>query len=82
MLSARMYGINDLRMERVPVPEIGPGELLVEVKAAAVCGTDVRIFQNGAANVSPETPLILGHEMRGWEACHGISGRTARGHRS
>ena len=53
MLSARMYGINDLRMERVPVPEIGPGELLVEVKAAAVCGTDVRIFQNGAANVSP-----------------------------
>ena len=65
MLSARMYGINDLRMERVPVPEIGPGELLVEVKAAAVCGTDVRIFQNGAANVSPETPLILGHEIAG-----------------
>ena len=46
MLSARMYGINDLRMEEVPVPEIGPDELLVEVKAAAVCGTDVRIFQN------------------------------------
>ncbi len=65
MLSARMYGINDLRMEEVPVPEIGPDELLVEVKAAAVCGTDVRIFQNGAENISPETPLILGHEIAG-----------------
>lgn len=65
MLAYRMYGVNDLRLENVPVPQIGDDELLVEVKAAAVCGTDVRIMQNGAANITEKTPLILGHEIAG-----------------
>ena len=34
-------GVNDLRLETVPVPEIGPGELLVKVAACGVCGTDL-----------------------------------------
>lgn len=65
MLAYRMYGVNDIRLENVPVPEIGIDEILVEVKAAAVCGTDVRILQNGASNISEVSPLTLGHEVAG-----------------
>ena len=65
MLAARLYGKGDLRLERVPVPEIGDDEILLRVKAATVCGTDLRMFQNGAAGASPEHPLILCHEFAG-----------------
>jgi len=65
MLAARLYGANDLRLEDIPVPEIGDNEILMRVRKAAVCGTDLRMYQNGAAAVSPERPLILGHEFSG-----------------
>lgn len=65
MLAARLYGPQDLRLEEVPVPEIGSKEVLVQVKAAAVCGTDLRMYQNGAAHASPEHPLTIGHEFAG-----------------
>ncbi|MDR3121322.1 MAG: alcohol dehydrogenase catalytic domain-containing protein, partial [Clostridiales bacterium] len=65
MLAARLYGKNDLRVEKVPVPEIGPGEILLRVKAAAVCGTDLRMLQNGAAGVDESHPLTLAHEFSG-----------------
>ena len=47
MLAARMYGINDLRIEEMPKPKIGAGEILVKVRAAAICGTDVRMLTSG-----------------------------------
>ncbi len=65
MRAARLYGKEDLRVEEVPVPEIGPGDILLRVKASAVCGTDVRMYRNGARGASPENPLILGHEISG-----------------
>ncbi len=65
MLAARLYGAGDLRLEEIPVPEISPDELLIKVKKAAVCGTDVRMYQNGAACASPSAPLIIGHEFSG-----------------
>lgn len=65
MLAARMYGVNDLRIENVPKPQPGPGEVLLKVKAAAICGTDVRMLTSGAAAASEEHPLILGHEFAG-----------------
>lgn len=65
MLAAKMYGKNDLRLEEVPVPHPGTGELLIKVKAAAVCGTDVRMLNNGAAGIDAEHPRILGHELAG-----------------
>lgn len=65
MLAARMYGINDIRLEEVPTPVPGTGEILVKVAAAAVCGTDVRMIFNGAKGVDEEHPLILGHELAG-----------------
>ena len=65
MLSARMYEKNDIRIEHVPTPEPGQGELLLKVKAAAICGTDIRMFKNGAKGITPQSPCILGHEIAG-----------------
>ena len=65
MRAARLYGKDDLRVEEIPVPGIGPGEVLLRVKAAAVCGTDIRMFRNGARAATPENPLVLGHEVSG-----------------
>jgi L-iditol 2-dehydrogenase len=54
-------GINDMRVETVPVPEIGPGELLVKVATCGVCGTDLKKIHTG----SHSAPRIFGHEMAG-----------------
>ena len=47
------------------MPEINEEEILLKVKAASICGTDVRMFQNGAAGITPDHPLVLGHEFSG-----------------
>jgi L-iditol 2-dehydrogenase len=65
MRAALLYGKEDLRIEDVPVPEIGPGEILLKVKASAVCGTDIRMYRNGSKNATPDHPLVLGHEVSG-----------------
>ncbi len=54
-------GVNDLRLEIVPVPAIGPGELLVKIAACGVCGTDLKKIHTG----SHSAPRIFGHEMAG-----------------
>ena len=66
MLAARMYGANDLRVEEVAVPEVGDGEVLIKVKAAAVCGTDVRMLSFGTNGIDEKNPRILGHEFAGF----------------
>ena len=65
MIALRLYGPNDIRLEDVPVPEITDGEILLKVRAAAVCGTDVRMWKNGKTGVDKEHPLVLGHEFAG-----------------
>ena len=65
MRAALLYGKEDLRVEDLPVPEIGPEEILLQVKAAAICGTDIRMYKNGAKGVGPRSPLVLGHELSG-----------------
>jgi L-iditol 2-dehydrogenase len=65
MRAARLYGKEDLRVESTHEPEVGEGEILIAVKASAVCGTDIRMFRNGHKNASREHPLILGHEIAG-----------------
>ena len=54
-------GINDMRVETVPVPAIGPGELLVKVATCGICGTDLKKIHTG----SHSAPRIFGHEMAG-----------------
>ena len=60
-------GINDMRLETVPVPQIGPGELLIKIATCGVCGTDLKKIHMG----SHSAPRIFGHEMAGVVAAVG-----------
>jgi L-iditol 2-dehydrogenase len=71
MLAAVYHGPGDLRVEEVPVPEIGAGELLIKVLSASICGTDLRIY-HGNHRMFPEgTVRIPGHEVVGTIAAIG-----------
>jgi L-iditol 2-dehydrogenase len=61
MLAAVYRGINDVRLETVPVPEIGAGEILVKVHTCGICGTDLKKIATG----SHSAPRIFGHETSG-----------------
>lgn len=61
MRAAVYYGVNDFRVEDVPVPEIGVYEALVKVKACGICGTDV----SKAVHKTVNPPIVLGHEVAG-----------------
>jgi L-iditol 2-dehydrogenase len=65
-------GVNDMRVENVPVPRIGPGEILVKIATCGVCGTDLKKIHTG----SHSAPRIFGHEMSGTIAAVG-SGVTS-----
>ncbi len=71
MKSAVFYGKHDLRIEETPIPQPGERDVLIQVKACGVCGTDVHIYEGdkGAAEVTP--PTILGHEFSGVVAAVG-----------
>ncbi len=60
MLVAKYYNNNDIRLEDLPTPQIGPGEILVKVRASGICGTDVMEWYR-----LPKAPRILGHEIAG-----------------
>jgi len=64
--AAVMHGVHDVRMEERPVPEPGPKEVLVEIKAVGVCGSDVHYYEEGRIGTFVvREPLILGHESMG-----------------
>ena len=65
MKAAMLYGVKDLRIEDVEVPKVGAGEVLVKVKAATTCGTDLKIFQRGYVEKVIKLPTIFGHEWAG-----------------
>jgi L-iditol 2-dehydrogenase len=67
MLAAVYRGVNDVRLETVPVPEIGPGEVLVKVHTCGICGTDLKKIATG----SHSAPRIFGHETSGTVAAVG-----------
>jgi L-iditol 2-dehydrogenase len=58
-------GIENISTETVRDPEIKSGEALLRVKAAAICGTDLRIIQHGHHRIPDGTRRILGHEIAG-----------------
>ncbi len=60
-------GINDMRIETLPVPSIEPGELLIKIATCGVCGTDLKKIHMG----SHSAPRIFGHEMAGVVAAVG-----------
>jgi L-iditol 2-dehydrogenase len=71
MLAAIYRGVNDVRLETVPVPKIGAGELLVRVHTCGVCGTDLKKIASG----SHSAPRIFGHETSGVVAAVGAGVR-------
>jgi L-iditol 2-dehydrogenase len=65
MKAAFLFGKQDLRVKETPVPTIQEHEILLRVQAACLCGTDLRMYKNGHKLASPDSPLIIGHEMSG-----------------
>ncbi len=68
------HGRNDVRLETVPVPEIGKGEILVRVHTCGICGTDLKKISTG----SHSAPRIFGHETSGIVAAVGEGVRQFR----
>ncbi|MBI4304740.1 MAG: alcohol dehydrogenase catalytic domain-containing protein, partial [Chloroflexi bacterium] len=64
MNAALFYGGKDIRVEDVPTPEPGPGEVLVRVRSAGVCGSDLHNYR-GNRPASLSVPWQQGHELAG-----------------
>jgi L-iditol 2-dehydrogenase len=65
MLAAILYGKEHVQLERIPVPDIGPGDILVRVRTALTCGTDVKVFRRGYHARMIVPPAVFGHEFAG-----------------
>jgi L-iditol 2-dehydrogenase len=64
MLAARLYGVRDLRLEHVPLPTAGTGEVLLKVASVGVCGSDVHYYlEGGIGNQVISEPMVPGHEF-------------------
>jgi len=65
MTAAVLYGKEQLRIETVEVPKLGQGDVLVRVRAALTCGTDVKVFRRGYHARMIRPPALFGHELAG-----------------
>ena len=65
MMAAVLYGKEHLQVEAVAVPEIGNEDILVRVKVALTCGTDVKVFRRGYHARMIVPPAVFGHELAG-----------------
>ena len=71
MRAVRVHGVEDYRLEEVPVPAVGPGEVLVRVLASGVCASDVKTYIGarvwGSSEIAPyiQPPVTPGHEFVG-----------------
>jgi L-iditol 2-dehydrogenase len=63
MRVARFYEPGDVRLEDMPEPSAGAGEVKIRVRACSTCGTDVKIFNHGHQHIDP--PRVMGHEIAG-----------------
>jgi L-iditol 2-dehydrogenase len=65
MTAAVLHGREDLRIEQVPMPKAGPGEIVVRVHAALTCGTDLKVYRRGYHARMLKPPIPFGHELAG-----------------
>ena len=67
MKAAVFYDVKDIRLEDVPEPEIGDEDVLVEVTACGICGSDLEYYmgRSPVGTADGKGPLILGHEFAG-----------------
>jgi len=76
MQAAVLHGREDVRIEDVPIPQAGAGELIVKVGAALTCGTDLKVYRRGYHARMIVPPALFGHELAGTvvEAGEGVTG--------
>lgn len=65
MTAAVLHGREDVRLEAVEVPPLGPGEVLVRTEVALTCGTDVKVYRRGYHAKMLTPPALFGHEAAG-----------------
>ncbi len=65
MLAAVLYGKEHVEIEKVAIPQLGEGDILVRVRAALTCGTDVKVFRRGYHARMIVPPALFGHELAG-----------------
>ncbi len=65
MTAAVLYGKEDIKIEQVPIPILGEGEILVKVHAALTCGTDLKVYRRGYHAKMIVPPALFGHELAG-----------------
>src|SRR3979411_3338350 len=65
MMAAVLYGKEHLKVEPVAVPTIESGDILVRVKVALTCGTDLKVFRRGYHAKMIVPPAVFGHELSG-----------------
>src|SRR5579885_2921487 len=65
MTAVVLYGKEDLKVEKVPVPRLAPDEVLIRIKAALTCGTDIKVYRQGSHARMIVPPAVFGHELAG-----------------
>jgi L-iditol 2-dehydrogenase len=65
MTAAVLYGKEDVKIERVPIPTLEEGEILIKVQVALTCGTDLKVYQRGYHARMIVPPALFGHELAG-----------------
>ncbi|WP_199619462.1 NAD(P)-dependent alcohol dehydrogenase [Paenibacillus alkalitolerans] len=66
MKAAIMYNTREIKIEELPVPQIGPDEVLIKVVAVGICGSDLHYYSHGRiGKYVVDKPFILGHECSG-----------------
>jgi L-iditol 2-dehydrogenase len=65
MTAAVLYGKEDVKIEKVPIPRVGEGEVLIKVEVALTCGTDLKVYQRGYHARMIVPPALFGHELAG-----------------
>ncbi len=65
MKALRFYGPGEYDLREIPKPRPKCGEILLKIRAAAICGSDVRMIKNGYRDVSKDNPRTYGHEIAG-----------------
>src|SRR5499426_1508808 len=70
MTAVVLHDVDDMRVEQRPVPQPGPGEVLLKVEAASICGTDVKVLHRTLQG-QPPGEFIMGHEYAGTVAALG-----------
>ena len=71
MQAAVLYGPSRVAVETLPIPAIGPGDVLVRIAAAATCGTDLKVYLQGRHARMLTPPSVFGHEFSGTVAAVG-----------